>query len=604
MVTKTKVYQKNTGEFFPVGEMSLIDAYKTTDGMFFVTELEAYKHETSYLRNMTPTTVVTVEFNDADNIVKNVNGVDINQEVKQYPIAKLIESSCEEIQTISGIYMWYNIFERMAYVGSGVSLKNRVLTFVNKDNTKYAGRKINKVREKYYDSHGLAWVLLVLEENVDEDSLLKRENYYIEKFDTIRHGYNIMHPFIDDNNILSDSKLADAKCSYNSFVNRIKWWGMTPGDTITLEEYAKYYREKSNSTGKGNKYNINSRYLSFRLNCFVNKKNVVEFSDLVFLPRKVIDIIDIGKRAFLDFTDIFPTALIRYRKCDDKYIIVNYTDSTVCFDKPNDAINYRLNELKNECISLMTPEEFGDLYYFLKNCSLETFIDLCYHDAEKLKGFMHNVVNYIGTESEFNNCTPNKKRVAHLATMHYSRLMDNIKAFGLECSETLTFENYLSELIGLSPNSNFGKQDTERYLSFRLSTYLNGKKTIGIEDLVILPYGIAKHLDRIKSWQMRKCAIGCIPDFMEYNAFSKRYTATGLCGTYETMKDALCAYLDNILLKFRVHLGIDKGNGYARCIDYDIDKTYFDKIEHMSREDLVNLCFIKPEQLIKILRED
>ena len=174
MVDKVKAYKLGNGTIISCEEITSVDAYKTSDGTLFENELEAYRYETKYLEDTSSRPIINVKYGDR---ITEVNGIKINENIKQYPIAELIATSCESIPEVPGVYMWYNIFESSSYSGSAKELKNRVIAFVNANNRTYAGKKINEIREKYFKVHNLAWVLLILEENVQESLLLERENF-------------------------------------------------------------------------------------------------------------------------------------------------------------------------------------------------------------------------------------------------------------------------------------------------------------------------------------------------------------------------------------------------------------------------------------------
>lgn len=583
MVNKVMAFKTIDGVIFSGEEITPIDAYKTSDGTLFDNELEAYKYETAYLEKTVSRPVV--KYGEK---ISKVNGVEIEENVKQYTIAELIASSCNLIPSVSGIYMWYNVFEKSSYSGSASNLRNRVMSFVNVNNKTYAGKKINEIREKYSKVHNLAWVLFILEENIEEKLLLERENFYINKFNLISSGYNTMHPVVTvDENRIEPYKIAEARYPFSSLINRIKDWGFKVGESITIEEFARHFRSKSTHVAGG--HDPKSRFLSFRVNAVMHKKNIIEFCDLIFLPRKFVDIVDSGLKAFGKKGSEYPS-IIKYRKYDDVYIPL--CNSTVSFKSPVEAVNYCIELKRDTLLSLITPEEFGEVYYFMKNITTDDFIDLCYHDAERLKNFFRE--NCFTEKDASEPCDCSNKILDKTVDKHYYDLVTNIESFGLKCSENLTVENYRF----MFPRD-FRKCDIDEYLSFRLPTYIKGKNTVGMEDLVILPYGISKHLDKVKVWNMKRSFDGEIPDFMSYNGI-KGYTAVGLCGRYYgTIKETLCAYLDLILKKIGTIIGNDEYTW--KHIDYEIDETCRDKILSMTREDIVKICFNNPEPLIEIL---
>ena len=595
MVNKIKAYKEKNGVLVDSSQLEFVDAYKTTDGNIFLSELEAYKYETSYLENKKqPDKSVTISIDDIDNRILFVNGIEINGNVKQYSIPELVANSCLNIPESPGIYMWFNILEKFPYCGSANNMRNRVSSFVNPNNKTYAGKKINTVRARYENVHNFAWKLLILEIGIEEKNLLDRENFYVNKFNSINSGYNIMQPIaVKENNEISAYDKALMKYAFETFKRRVKDWNMTIGGTMSLEEYSKNYKIGEAPAGeKRNKFNPNVKYASFRLPCFFKRKNVIEVDDLIYLPMKVVQIIDNGKTGFRNKDDMFPTSMICYRAYDKSYYAL--CDKNTIFDNPIDAAKYRIESFRNEILSFINEIEYGDLYIFLRDCTIDTFIDLCYHDSERVKDFINGKSGETTTSIPISGIL-NKNSAAMIAR-HYEQMINNIAAFGLEVSESLSFENYVLQF----PSELFGKRDNDKYPSFRLTSYLEGKSVIGVEDIVYLPYGIAKHLDKPKIWQMKNSDAGKIPDFMSFANLTKKYTAVGLCGRYyDTLKEALCAYLKLILNKFDNIL--DLNNPYYCCINFDIDEKLLNYIKSMNYETLLRISFKNPEPLINII---
>lgn len=94
------------------------------------------------------------------------------------------------------VYRYVNIFEGdeygWCYVGDTDNEKSRRNSWKNHSNQRYAGKKLNDARNKY----GLESFRYEVLETIfaPEDEIMKKldelEAYYIEKYDSIRHGYN------------------------------------------------------------------------------------------------------------------------------------------------------------------------------------------------------------------------------------------------------------------------------------------------------------------------------------------------------------------------------------------------------------------------------
>ena len=162
-----------------------IEKFKTSDGTEFSNELDAYKHECECLKKQ-------LIHNSDEKILVTKNGIKI--EYKEiYSIEDLINHNIK-LPDYSGIYMWFNLRERLGYVGSAENIRIRCSSFCYQ-NAKYAGKKIEEARK----NNLFDFVFLVLEIVNDDTKLIERENYHIEKYDLIKNGYNsskaIENPF-------------------------------------------------------------------------------------------------------------------------------------------------------------------------------------------------------------------------------------------------------------------------------------------------------------------------------------------------------------------------------------------------------------------------
>ena len=92
----------------------------------------------------------------------------------------------------SGIYMWTSPSGK-SYIGQSVDLQKRKYAFLRFGDI-YGGQKINCARKKY--RHKSLWNYTILE-YCDIDKLNECERYYIELYDTINNGYNVLRNGID-----------------------------------------------------------------------------------------------------------------------------------------------------------------------------------------------------------------------------------------------------------------------------------------------------------------------------------------------------------------------------------------------------------------------
>ena len=170
-----------------------ISAFKTTDGSIFESELDAYKHENMCLekRNNETNGINIVLSNDFIKPITEINGIQLEKNIKSFDVKSILNSYGNCIPNNPIIYLWYNIIEKSPYIGSSKNPKNRVLNFIDFETFKYAGNKINNARERFKSINSLVWKLFILEENISEDLLAEREQFYINKFNSIKYGYNI-----------------------------------------------------------------------------------------------------------------------------------------------------------------------------------------------------------------------------------------------------------------------------------------------------------------------------------------------------------------------------------------------------------------------------
>jgi group I intron endonuclease len=95
-----------------------------------------------------------------------------------------------KVNTINCVYEIKNVINQKVYIGSSFNLKKRMidhynLLFTNKHHSIKLQRAWNK-----YGSHNFRF--LILEENIDTGLILKREQHYIDLFQSQKKGYNVL----------------------------------------------------------------------------------------------------------------------------------------------------------------------------------------------------------------------------------------------------------------------------------------------------------------------------------------------------------------------------------------------------------------------------
>lgn len=346
-----------------------IIAFVTSDGTLFTNELDAYKYECDCLEN------------GQNNCFITKTNIKVEY-VTMFTVSSIMNNDKRlELSNKSGVYMWFHTTERMGYVGSSDNISKRCCCFLNPNN-KYGGEKIENIRKKDINN----FVFLLLEEVNDATKLIERENYYVEKYDTIKNGYNTILPTENPHRIckkhtkeekMEIERINNAKQSYNTLIKNINEWGLKIGDTLNLENWVKNYKVSNSNT---------DNILSFRLSCFIKNKDVVEFVDLLPLGLRIKTLIDKPRYGYRTETDTFPTSMIRYRLCDNKYLSVH--NNCKGFDNIKNAIAFYVEENIREKILTFLKDE--NLTTIIKNMSIEDLIKLKYKDSNKIIDFLHN----------------------------------------------------------------------------------------------------------------------------------------------------------------------------------------------------------------------
>jgi len=348
-----------------------VKAYLTTDGLIFVNELDAYKHECIFLQNIVN-----------DNSSSKNNGFITCSKIPIKPIAVYnisgLKSHLEHPPHMPGIYMWFNTVTQKGYVGSAEDLFRRCSDFLRIE-SKYANEFFDDIRKNELDN----FIYFILEYVKDTDFLIEKENYYINYYDTIQNGYNIRtaseRPFklkkCTDEEKKEKQRIKSAETAYSTIIKYIKEWGMKVGETLTLEKWIESY-------DLGGLYN-------FRLPCFIKNTNVVEFASLVKLGNTVKMFLDKPHYGYRTETDMFPSTMIRYRQSDKKYLAIGNDSRT--FSSQIDAITYYIEEhIRIKLIGLLNKYKNDEVSEFIKNASLEDLIRLRYKDSEKIINFLSN----------------------------------------------------------------------------------------------------------------------------------------------------------------------------------------------------------------------
>lgn len=194
--------------------MKVVTKYECTDGSVFSCEMDALRHENSFLNT------------EYKNKVEELNALKAKLEPeykrmmsgKDLPVERQKILDC--IPETSGIYMWVNVKDGFKkYVGSAKNLRTRAVTFLNFE-TLYGGEKITEARKKFNSPS--FWTYSVLELCSVED-LDDTESYYINALGTSINGYNSSRSSVVKRNHkfdkLNEGVPSDVLKRYNSFIS-------------------------------------------------------------------------------------------------------------------------------------------------------------------------------------------------------------------------------------------------------------------------------------------------------------------------------------------------------------------------------------------------
>ena len=94
----------------------------------------------------------------------------------------------ESIPKKSGIYQIRNLINGKVYIGSSVNLHVRALAHFN---SLKRNAHENQKLQRAYNKYGLDKLVFEVLEYVEKDTLLEREQYYIDTLNAVNEGYNI-----------------------------------------------------------------------------------------------------------------------------------------------------------------------------------------------------------------------------------------------------------------------------------------------------------------------------------------------------------------------------------------------------------------------------
>ena len=141
-----------------------------------------------------------------------------------------------ELTKISGIYKIVNINNEKVYIGSSKDIEKRFKEHIYqlKNNIHHSSklqRSFNKTKDKS------AFKLEIIEE-VDEDKLKEREEYYIDLYNAFNNGYNCCAQVDNPKFSLKNSKKAINKKKTDEF----------------YDEFMKFYEQYKDNLKIGNKF--------------------------------------------------------------------------------------------------------------------------------------------------------------------------------------------------------------------------------------------------------------------------------------------------------------------------------------------------------------
>ena len=97
--------------------------------------------------------------------------------------------SNKELKNKSGIYQIRNLVNNKIYIGSATNLRKRLNTHINKLKTNiHENKKLQNAFNKYGERN---FTLEIIEFVEDKSKLLEHEQYWMNRFNVVKDGYNI-----------------------------------------------------------------------------------------------------------------------------------------------------------------------------------------------------------------------------------------------------------------------------------------------------------------------------------------------------------------------------------------------------------------------------
>lgn len=88
----------------------------------------------------------------------------------------------------AGVYIIKNKINGKKYIGSSINTKNRINAHLNALRKGKGFKNLQKDFNKFGEHN---FEFATIEMVFDKDELLKREDYYIDKYNTLERGYNV-----------------------------------------------------------------------------------------------------------------------------------------------------------------------------------------------------------------------------------------------------------------------------------------------------------------------------------------------------------------------------------------------------------------------------
>lgn len=97
--------------------------------------------------------------------------------------------SSKELKDKMGIYQIRNLVNNKIYIGSAINLRKRLNTHLNKLKTNiHENEKLQRAFNKYDEQN---FIFEIIEFVEDKTKLLEHEQYWMDRFQVVKNGYNI-----------------------------------------------------------------------------------------------------------------------------------------------------------------------------------------------------------------------------------------------------------------------------------------------------------------------------------------------------------------------------------------------------------------------------